>query len=182
MKSIAIDFGGSSVKAAAFCDGKIVRRDSVPVCSEKGLKPVLPAVEKLVKQLAEPEGLGAYQGIGIAMPGIVDARAKRVTGIYEKYPDCKTFDFEEWCWKAFSLPMFLGMDSRMALLGEMHFGCARGFQDAVMMILGTGVGTAVAIDGKLLDGRNHVAGSLASHIILEMDGDKCTCPNRGCHS
>ena len=114
------------------------------------------------------------------MPGIVDPVKKRVVGIYDKYEDSKTLDLEKWCRDTFGLPMIMEMDSKLALLGEMNHGCAKGFQNAAMLILGTGVGTAVAMNGKILGSRNFTAGALSSHIIIDINGAKCTCPGSGC--
>ncbi|MDO4272363.1 MAG: ROK family protein [Eubacteriales bacterium] len=180
MKVITIDFGGSSIKGALFENGKILKKDAIPAHSEKPLKSRLADTKEMIFKLLEGDDTREYDGVAIAMPGIVDPDRKRVTGIYEKYEDAGEVDLEQWCREAFLLPMVMEMDSKSALLGEMYYGCGIGYEDAVMLILGTGVGTAAAINGKILDSRNHVAGALASHIILEMDGDKCTCPNKGC--
>ena len=180
MNSIAIDFGGTNIKIALFHGETIVKKTSIPAYSEKGLAPRLPAVEAAVKEMVGEKHLQDYAGVGIAMPGLVDPIEKRVIGIYNKYEDSKTLNLEKWCRETFGLPMVMEMDSKLALLGEMNYGCGRGYQDAAMMILGTGVGTAVAIGGKILSSRNYVAGALASHIIIEMDGEKCTCPGAGC--
>ena len=71
-------------------------------------------------------------------------------------------------------------DSKAALLGEVHFGVAKGYQDVLLIIMGTGVGTAVMLGGELLDSRNHSAGALGSHIIIEKNGRKCSCNSQGC--
>lgn len=89
-------------------------------------------------------------------------------------------DLSAWCQNAFGLPMVMEMDSKLALLGELHFGCGKGYRDAAMLIFGTGIGTAVCIDGRLLTSRNYLAGALSSHIIINVHGRKCTCPNTGC--
>ena len=180
MKSIAIDFGGSSIKMVLFQDGKISKRRTIPAYSHKGLAPRLADTEAAVRGMLEGEELREYAGVGIAMPGIVDPVRKKVLGIYDKYEVSKSLDLEQWCREAFGLPMVMEMDSKLALMGELNSGCGQGYKDAVMLILGTGVGTAVAFDGKILNSRNYVAGALSSHIIINMDGDQCTCPNSGC--
>lgn len=157
-----------------------MRRKSIPAYSEKGLGPRLPDTKKAVLDLLEGEELSGFSGVGIAMPGIVDPEKKRVLGLYKKYEDSKEMDLEGWCREAFGLPAFLEMDSKLALAGELHMGCGRGYEDAVMMILGTGVGTAVSLGGKILRSRNYTAGALASHLIVNLRGADCTCPNQGC--
>ena len=180
MKCIAIDFGGTTIKMALLCEGQIVRKKSLPACSENGLGPRLSDTREAVQELLRGMDIRDISGIGIAMPGIVDPVKKRVLGLYKKYEDSKNIDLEAWCLESFGLPMYLEMDSKLALAGELHYGCGKGYEDAAMLILGTGVGTAVAMGGKILQSRNYTAGALASHLIVSLNGAACTCPNRGC--
>lgn len=180
MKSIAIDFGGTAIKMAILKDGKILKKNSIPAWSHKGLAPRLKDTETAVKALLDGERLQDYAGVGISMPGIVDPVRKRPIGLIGKYEDSQVMDLEDWCQKAFGLPMVMEMDSKLALLGELHYGCGKGCKDAVMLILGTGVGTAVAYNGEILKSRNYTAGALSSHLIIAMDGSKCICENHGC--
>lgn len=180
MNYIAIDFGGTTIKAALIIAGEIVERASIPAYSESGLAPRLPDTEAMVRTLLAKVPNAEFAAVGIAMPGIVDAERCRVTGIYNKYEDSMQMDLPRWCEGTFHLPLTMGMDSKLALLGELYHGCARGFSDAAMLILGTGVGTAVALGGEIIKSKNHAAGALCSHIIIEMKGRKCTCPSRGC--
>ncbi len=180
MKAITIDFGGTNIKIALFHDGVITKKENIPAYSENGLAPRLYDTEKTLRNMLAGEDLHNYSGIGIAMPGIVDPINKKVLALYGKYEDSKQMDLSTWCHNTFDLPMVMEMDSKLALLGELNYGCAKGYQDAAMLIFGTGIGTAVSIGGKLLSSRNYVAGALSSHIIINMNGRKCTCPNTGC--
>lgn len=180
MNGIAVDFGGTTIKAAIFKDGVIVKRGEIPAHSQFGLAARLPDTQALVSSLLAGERLTNFSYAGLAFPGIVDAERKKVLGVYEKYEDSMRLDLGAWCQTAFGLPMIMGMDSKLALQGEMYCGCAKGFRDAAMLILGTGVGTAVAMNGEILTSRNHVAGALSSHIIIDLHGPSCTCPNAGC--
>lgn len=182
MNSIVIDFGGTNIKLALVEKDVITASALIPAYSENGLAPRLGDTEAAIRQLARKRErrLSEFDGIGVAMPGIVNPKLKRVTAIYNKYEDSLHMDLENWCRERFNLEMVMEMDSKSALLGELNYGCGRGFKDAVMIILGTGVGTAVAINGELLTSRNYQAGALGSHISVEVDGRKCTCPNSGC--
>ena len=71
-------------------------------------------------------------------------------------------------------------DARMALLGEFYAGAARGFTDVVMMTLGTGIGGAAMIEGKLLRGKHAQAGCLGGHLPTLFNGRKCSCGAIGC--
>lgn len=117
--------------------------------------------------------------MGIAMPCLVNPEKKRATEIYAKFTDAPELDLAAWSKEKFGLPIVMEQDSKAALLGEANFGAAKGYKDIVMVILGTGVGTAVMLDGRLLNGKHFSAGSLGSHIVIEMkNGRKCTCRGR----
>lgn len=180
MKTIGIDFGGSEIKIAAMGDGRILRKTSIPAYAENGLKARLEDTRQAALRVAGDEGMGSFSCMGISMPGVVDLVRKRPVGLIGKYEDSLKMNLEDWCREVFGLPMVMEMDSKLALLGELHYGCARGFQDAAMLILGTGVGTAVAYEGKILKSRHYTAGALSSHIIIDVDGPDCICNNRGC--
>jgi len=68
----------------------------------------------------------------------------------------------------------------MALLGERYAGAARGYDDVVMITLGTGVGGAAMIEGKLLRGKHAQAGCLGGHLPAKVGGRACTCGAVGC--
>jgi len=68
----------------------------------------------------------------------------------------------------------------MALLGERHAGAAAGCDDVVMVTLGTGVGGAAMIGGRLLRGRHFQAGCLGGHLPVRFDGRRCICGAVGC--
>ncbi|MCL2856652.1 MAG: ROK family protein [Oscillospiraceae bacterium] len=178
---IAIDFGGTNIKIALVEDGVITTSDSIPAYSDKGLAPRLPDTKDAVYRLLGSRPIDTFGSIGIAMPGVVDSVRGKVLALYEKYEDSKSMDLGAWCREAFGLPMVLAMDSKAALMGEMHHGCGQGFSDVVLVIFGTGIGTAVALDGKLLGGANFQAGVVGGHFCVEINGGrKCTCPNSGC--
>jgi glucokinase len=71
-------------------------------------------------------------------------------------------------------------DANAALLGEVTSGCAAGERDAVMMILGTGIGTAAMMEGRLVRGCHFQAGILGGHFVVDLHGRPCTCGGKGC--
>jgi glucokinase len=71
-------------------------------------------------------------------------------------------------------------DARLALLGERYAGAARGFDDVVMMTLGTGIGGVAMVEGRLLRGKHYQAGVLGGHLPAAFDGRPCTCGAVGC--
>lgn len=177
--SIALDIGGTRIKMAMVQGGKVLRRKVIPAHSEGLLQDRLPAIEAALLELVGDDWPHCC-GIGIAMPCLVDASRQQATEIYGKFIDAPQLDLRKWAEEKFHLPIVMEQDSKAALVGEVKYGAARGYQDVLLLIMGTGVGTAVMLNGKLLDSRHHFAGALGSHIQVELHGRQCTCGNRGC--
>lgn len=178
-RTIALDIGGTRIKMATIADGEIIQTAVIPAHSEGRLRDRLSDIEQTIQALTGG-AVDAYQGIGIAMPCLVDSKRMVATEIYKKFEDTPLLDLHSWSRERFNLPIIMEQDSKAALLGEVHYGSALGYQDVLLIIMGTGVGTAVMLGGKLLDSRNHSAGALGSHVIIEKDGRKCSCNSRGC--
>ena len=179
-RSLAVDIGGTRIKIASLAGGAVERFTMIPAHSEGRLQDRLADIARALREVAQGR-LQDYDGVGIALPSLVDPRKGRATEIYAKFEDAPEIDFPAWAEEQFGLPLAVEQDSKAALLGEVHYGCAQGVQNAVMLIMGTGVGTAVMQHGQLMDSRGHFAGSLGSHIIIDaFNGRKCTCNIRGC--
>lgn len=180
MKSLAVDIGGTRIKIASLRDGTVERIVMIPAHSEGRLQDRLEDIARSLEQVAE-QRIQDYDGLGIALPCLVNPATGRATEIYGKFEDAPDVDLFSWCRKQFGLTPAVEQDSKAALLGEVRYGCARGVENAVMLIMGTGVGTAVMQRGELMDSRRHFAGALSSHIIVDaFHGRKCTCNARGC--
>jgi glucokinase len=80
----------------------------------------------------------------------------------------------------FGIPLRVENDARMALLGEHYAGSAKDSDDVVMMTLGTGIGSAAMIRGRLLRGVHFQAGCLGGHFPVDFRGRLCSCGNIGC--
>jgi glucokinase len=111
---------------------------------------------------------------------LADARIGRVVSTNKKYEDAPSIDFQAWSQREFGLPFAIENDARMALLGEWHVGAARGCDNVVMITLGTGIGGAAMIEGKLLRGKHAQAGCLGGHLPAKVGGRPCTCGAIGC--
>ncbi len=77
------------------------------------------------------------------------------------------------------LPSFVDNDAKALALGEGAFGAARGCSNYIAMVVSTGIGGGIVLDGRLLDGSTGNAGHIG-HIIVEPDGRLCECGARGC--
>ncbi|MBC9797937.1 ROK family protein [Sinomicrobium weinanense] len=177
--NIGIDMGGTRIKMGLIdVAGNILETRSLKARSGLGMAQVLEDLVAPVNELLN--GNEQVKGIGIAFPGIVDPVNKRVLSDYVKYPGAGKTDFEAWAGKNWGVPLALENDARAALIGEWQFGAGKGCDNLVMITLGTGVGTAVLIDGKLLRGKNFLAGNLGGHMSIDYKGRVCNCGNIGC--
>jgi glucokinase len=179
--ALAIDLGGSHVSGALVSEAGIVAQHAVPATARSFQELLLP-LETVVVSLLDEANVErpACDGLVFGFPGAVDCRTGRVLATNEKFNDAIGFDFEAWARQRFGWRVVLENDVRMALIGERSCGAAKDAEDAVMISLGTGIGTAVFIGGTPLRGRTNQAGSLGGHLPVRLRGRRCTCGGRGC--
>jgi glucokinase len=182
-RAIAIDVGGTHAACAVVEAGEILAAERVAIHDAAVIEPHLPSIADAVHRALECAGMRASECIGVALsfPGIVDPRSARVLATPRgKYADASRLDFANWCHTAFGLPLRVENDARMALLGERFAGAARGFDDIVMVTLGTGVGAAAMMEGRLVRGKHFQGGCLGGHLPVVWNGRACICGNVGC--
>jgi glucokinase len=119
-------------------------------------------------------------GVAFSFCGLVDPVRRRITSTNAKYDDAPSIDLDAWARSEFDLPLRIENDARLALLGERQAGAAVGFDDIVMVTLGTGVGGAAMMGGRLVRGRHYQAGCLGGHLLARYGGRECTCGAKGC--
>lgn len=181
MCCIAIDLGGTVIKIGLVDGDKLLDFRSLSSVGG-GLSPNLSPIGEQIDNLLEKWNLSAndLSGIGLAFPGMVDPEKKRVTSTNDKYDDACGMDLNRWVGERWGVPFILGNDARLAVSGEWRFGAGRNTRNMVMMTLGTGIGTGVILDGRLIKGQHFQAGSLGGHIVVSYRGRRCTCGNVGC--
>ena len=181
-RALAVDLGGSHAACAAVDEGRVLAGETVAVDGARGLAEALPAIAAALKRAAEAAGLasGGCAGLAFGFCGLVDSEAGRVLSTNGKYDDAPSLDLRDWCRRELGLPLRVENDARLALLGERQAGAARGASDVVMMTLGTGIGGAAMVRGRLLRGRHFQAGVLGGHLVADAFGRPCSCGNLGC--
>lgn len=176
-----VDLGGTSIKIGLVEADQLRTHTEIDAQAHLPMQAVLPriaaAVEALRQQHTPDTALG---GIGLSFPGIVDNQRCKILSGYVKYPGAADADLAGWARDTWNIPLALENDARAALVAEWQFGAARGHAHVVMMTLGTGVGSGVLMDGKLLRGAHHLAGNLGGHMIINFHGADCNCGSRGC--
>ena len=182
MYYIGIDLGGTIIKVGLIRQGQIINSRKLEAHSKNGLQPRLELIANAITHLLIETGV-SFDNLGgafLAFPGIVDVHNKRVVSTNAKYDDASSIDLQRWCIEHWNIPFAIDNDARAATVGEWQFGAARGKENIVMMTIGTGIGTGVVIEGKLLYGQHYRAGSLGGHLIVDYKGRHCTCGNVGC--
>jgi len=169
----ALDLGGTAVKLGVFESGRAVATSEFAVMEGVDIDRLADLATRLLDGRSP-------DGVAIAVPGIVDPEGRRLVAAHGKYADLLGVDLAEWSAAAFGVEAIVENDARAALLGELEAGSARGTRDAVLITLGTGIGTAASIDGHLLRGANGHAGVLSGHVTVDLDGPGCPCGNLGC--
>jgi glucokinase len=180
--AISIDLGGSHATIAVVQGDRLLASREVELDHAQDLRPVLDVFAAAILELLRQLSMKAEQcqGIALGFCGLADARTGRVTSTNKKYEDAPEIDFRAWSQQSFGLPFAIENDARMALLGERYAGAARGYDDVVMVTLGTGIGGAAMIEGRLLRGRHAQAGCLGGHLPAKVGGRPCTCGAIGC--
>ena len=180
--TIAVDLGGTVVKIGLLKDGQLFDRSEMNAQSASGLQAQLPILESAIDQILLSNQLHKEDvlGIGFSFAGLVDSSKNRILSTNQKYDDGPEIDLVGWASQKWNCPLFAENDARMALLGEWQFGAGKEFSDLVMVTLGTGIGSAVLINGHLLKGKHFQAGNLGGHFVVNHHGTACTCGNIGC--
>jgi len=180
--AIAIDLGGSHATIAIVQGAEMLAFEQISLDSSKPLGPSLDLFAKAIRSLLAKLNLLATEceGIALGFCGLADARIGRVLSTNKKYEDAPSIDFCRWSLTNFDLRFAIENDARMALLGERHVGAARDCDNVVMVTLGTGIGGATMLEGKLLRGKHAQAGCLGGHIPAKVGGRRCTCGAIGC--
>ncbi|MGE5495756.1 MAG: ROK family protein [Burkholderiales bacterium] len=181
MKYIAgIDLGGTYIKAALMDESfTIVARAQVPTPYRQSPEVTFERIFEVVDELllGVNADKSALRGIGIGIPGLTDYR----TSIAHEVPFLKwrNIDVAKPIREHYGVPAFAENDGAVNALGEYYFGAGRGQKNIILLTLGTGLGSGIIIDGKLLRGENYVAAE-TGHMVIETGGDLCACGKRGC--
>ena len=179
---IGIDVGGTNVKVALVSDeGKIIYSNSIPTHAEMGYEYTINSMKDAVRELLKETKLEAreIEGMGFGFPGQIDCQ-KGIVRLAPNIPGWINVPIAEIMENEFGIPTRVDNDVRTATLGELNYGAGVGCQNLVCITVGTGIGSGLVINGKLVRGASNAAGELG-HIKLNMqNGPLCGCGDRGC--
>ncbi|MFF3959045.1 ROK family protein [Streptomyces sp. NPDC001890] len=175
----ALDIGGTKI-AAALVDGggALLARAQRPTPARESAESVMGAVTEVLAELAGSPLWGRATAVGIGSAGPVDASAGTVSPV--NVPGWRDFPLVERVGKAVGgLPVELVGDGVAMTAAEHWLGAARGYDNALCMVVSTGVGGGLVLGGRLHPGPTGNAGHIG-HVCVELDGDPCPCGSRGC--
>lgn len=174
MYAIGIDIGGTKIAGALVDDSGHIIRDARVATPVKDPAALVNAVVGLIRELRTDFEVIA---VGIAMAGFIDHQQANV--IYGTNFGWKNYPLKAEIENQLDIPVIVENDANAAGWAEYRFGAGQGYQHMVMLTLGTGVGGAIIVDGKMLRGGFGVAGELG-HMRVVPDGIPCGCGQRGC--
>jgi glucokinase len=176
---IGVDLGGTIVRAGAFdAQGNLHAVRETPIEAKRGPEPGLRRIQGLIEQVRAESGADSLVGIGIGSTGPLDP----IRGIINNpftLPTWEHVHIIEWMQKTFDVPIRLENDADAAALGEYWQGAGKSVKRLYAITLGTGIGTALILDGEIyrgLDGSHPEGG----HMVLDPSGPLCYCKMRGC--
>jgi len=174
----AVDLGGTTIKIGILEGNRILKKQEIPAQSSGQLSARLEEIALALEAMTEPGE--SLSGVAFSFPGIVDPIRHQVISSSNKFQDAVGLDLPGWARERLSLPFLMENDANAALIGECRKGCGQGIANAVLLILGTGVGTAALMDGRLVRGAHFQAGVLGGHFKTALNEAACTCGSPGC--
>ena len=173
---IGIDLGGSHIAIGIINDqGYIVEKVEKRLLS-KDKKNIRESIEKYIIQNVK-EFIKNYniKEIGLAVPGTI----KDKTILKSVNLGVSNYNIVENLEKEIKIPIKIRNDAKCAAIAENKIGSLKNYKRSIFLTLGTGIGGAVIINGKLLDTGN-LSGCEFGHIIIKKDGIECNCGKKGC--
>ena len=180
MYSIGIDLGGTNIVSAVVNDKyEIVASAKTPTNSPRSAQEIFDDIARVSFEAVEKAGLTMkdIESVGMGTPGTVNGE-----GVIEF---ANNLVFNNVPAKQMLIDrlgvekVYIENDANCAALGEAYAGVGNGAKDFVAVTLGTGVGSGVIVDGKIVNGVNF-AGGECGHMVIMVDGEQCTCGRKGC--
>jgi len=182
---IGIDVGGQSTKIGVIDIQGNIKAQSVISSLQEDINSYMEDLTKAIKALIAKTGkISQFKGIGIGAPngnyykGTIDS-APNLKWAHDPQGNPLEIQLSEMIKDQIGLPTVVTNDANAAAVGEMTYGAAKGMKNFIMITLGTGVGSGIVIDGKVVYGHDGFAGELG-HTTIIRDGRQCACGKKGC--
>lgn len=178
---ICLDIGGTKVLGAVFNEKReIVHRLKKKTKasgddSQNIENTIISVVEELLSEFKID--IKDVSAIAAGAPGVINIEKGIV--LFSPNLPWKNYEIKKAIEKKFKVPFFIGNDVNVGVYGEWKYGAAKGKSQVVGLFVGTGMGAGLILDGKLFTGHND-KGAECGHMILDPEGPKCNCGQRGC--
>ena len=178
---LGIDMGGTGTKFGIVdARGNVLKSSSIPTPDFPDINEYCDVLCSEMKKLADDfGGMDQVRGVGAGTPN-----GNYYTGCIEYAPNLPwkgLVPFAKLISERMGVPCRITNDANAAAMGEMTYGAARGMRNFIEITLGTGVGSGIVIDGKIVYGHDGFAGELGhTKIIHGPEGRQCGCGQKGC--
>ncbi len=177
--AIGIDMGGTNtVFGIVDNDGHVLSKGSIKTGTHADINLYIDELYTELSKLIDTVGKENIKGIGVGAPN-----GNYYTGDILYAPNLPwkgEIHFAQLMTEKFGIPTALTNDANAAAVGEMTYGAARGMKDFIMITLGTGVGSGIVVNGKVVYGHDGFAGELGHVIAVREGGRTCGCGRKGC--
>ena len=177
---IGIDLGGTFIKGGIYNGKEVLVKDQIKTGDLSEKSTILNIVVLINKMLTACNlNINSIKAIGAGIPGMIDTVNGKV--LYNNNLGWVNVYFSKDLQKGLGkqIPVYISNDANVAALGESTFGAAEKYNDSILITLGTGVGGGIIIDNKIFEG-NMGAGAELGHMVIKINGEKCTCGRHGC--
>ncbi len=177
---IGVDLGATKIALGLLNhDNHIVARRRIPTRAHEGPQRVVERISQSVTELkGDMPARARIAALGLCCPGPIDYETGMIIDP-PNLPGLHHTPLRHMLAERLNFPVYLEHDAKAAALGEFHYGAGRSERSMVYIVLGTGVGAAIIIDGQLYRGIHNTAGEVG-HITLDRHGPLCACGSRGC--
>lgn len=177
---IGIDMGGTTVKLGLFSrEGQLLERDEIATRWQLGRQTVLKDIAASARTLTGRRKIPLHDctaGFGVAGPIDSQGYADAVVNLnmYDFYPGRELSE------KLDNIPVTAANDANVAALGEMWQGGGKGYQNLLFITLGTGVGSGIVLNEKIIHGAHGLAGEIGHIWVNPHEPETCSCGGKGC--
>jgi len=168
---IAVDIGGTHLRAAAYASDNIQPTDHQRIRTQANEPGVYERLVKVIESVWPKDG--SVDAIGVASPGPLNPHSGYILAT-PNIQEWQNFPLVPKLSDYFKIPVFLDNDANLAGLGEWKFGAGKGHHDVLYLTVSTGIGGGVIIEDRLLQGTHGLAAELG-HVIIDPNGPICSC-------
>jgi len=174
---LALDIGGTKIFWAVLNDrGMMLKKKTEPHTQKSSQEALIKQIVQIAKNARSNMKVKEFSYVAIATPGLVDCNGKICYAVNLPWLNTPLKEILE---KRLETSVIVENDAKAAALGEFYYGVGTGAKNLLYMTIGTGIGGALVLEGKLYRGSYNIAGEFG-HFSIDPNGYLCPCGNRGC--